>query len=537
MSQRQPKTSYWQDAPLPREQIVLFTTTLEDRIPHDHPVRLLDEILERIDWCQWEAEYHGSFGQPPIHPSVLCKILLFSMIRRIRSSRQMEYQLNHSIDFIWLASGRSIDHVTLSNFRRRHTKALKELYRQVVQLAVGLGVAKLGELCIDGTRVLANANRYKTWTTAKLEKLLAELDAQIAQALDGMEAVDNLDDLFDDGQAADRLPEELRDLQARRQQLGKALETVQQMDEDRRANGIDPVKKPARLPKTDTDSRILPSKEGGYAANYTPMAVTETENGFIVGADVVIGNVEHDQLTTMIDTIEQEHNVHIDTVLGDTAYSSGPNLTAMEERGTELLSPLTEPKCPDNPALREDLTEPVAADAVDRLPINPQTKRFDKSAFVYNEETDSYFCPAGKELPRSGTEKKKVRGNRVSLQQDFLCDDCAGCPLAARCRANPEAKKGRKISHDTHDAARRRHRARMETAEAKERFKKRQHYGETQFGVLKTTLDLRRFLLRGVEGVQTEWLWGCTAFNLKKLMGLIGRVRAESNETADSSLT
>jgi len=105
-----------------REQLVLIPTALEAIIPDDHPVRLVDEILNQLDWSEWEAVYHGSFGQPPIHPSVLAKILLFAMIRRIRSSRQMEYNLIHSIDFIWLSSGRRIDHTTLSQFRREHTK-------------------------------------------------------------------------------------------------------------------------------------------------------------------------------------------------------------------------------------------------------------------------------------------------------------------------------------------------------------------------------------------------------------------------------
>ena len=188
MSMRQPKTSYWQDAPLPREQLVLFADTLEQRIPEDHPVRMLDEILSRMNWNEWEAEYHGKFGQPPIHPSVMCKVLLFAMIRSIRSSRQIEYNLRHFIDFIWLASGRTIDHVTLSTFRRKHTKQLKDLYRQMVRLAVKLGVAKLGELCIDGTRVLANASRFNTLTAEKAERLLAELDQQIIAAMSELES-------------------------------------------------------------------------------------------------------------------------------------------------------------------------------------------------------------------------------------------------------------------------------------------------------------------------------------------------------------
>lgn len=101
---------------------MLFPTALEDMIPHDHPVRLVDEILDTLDWTAWEATYHGALGQPPIHPAMMAKILLFAMIRRLRSSRQME---------------------------------------------------------IDGTRVLASNNRYKTWTAEKLARALELLDGQI----------------------------------------------------------------------------------------------------------------------------------------------------------------------------------------------------------------------------------------------------------------------------------------------------------------------------------------------------------------------
>jgi hypothetical protein len=343
-----------------------------------------------------------------------------------------------------------------------------------------------------------------------------------------MEASDDVDELFDDDLPADRLPAPLQDLNLRRKKLDEHHETLKQMDADRKANGVDPQKNPAQLPKTDPDARILPNKEGGYAANYTPMATAETENGFIVDADVVIGNVEHDQLVETVERVESAHDVKVETVMADTAYSMGENLTAMEDRGTELLAPLAEPKCRDNPAIRDDLTQPVAEEDLDRLPKNPQTKRFDKSAFVYDEQADCYYCPAGKQLPRSGQEKKG-RGQKTSIQLNYTCRECAGCPLAARCRKDPHAKKGRKVTHDLHEGPRRRHRQRMCQDTSKERYKVRQHIGETPFAVLKAVMGVRQFLLRGHEGVQTEWLWGTTAFNLKKLIGLIGPLRADSS--------
>ena len=510
---------------------MLFPSTLDDRIPADHPVRAVDEMLDRLDWSAWEAKYNGRSGQPPIHPSILCKVLLFAILRGIRSSRKIEYEVKHSIDFMWLVSGRTFDHSTLSAFRRDHQKQVKKMYRDMVRLAIELGVAKLSELCIDGSRVLADANRYKTLTAAKAQRLLDELEHQIAAAMKEIDSTDELDELFDDGQPTDQLPESLREMEERRAKLDEAVATLEQMDADRSSWVKDAKKNPAQLPITDPDSRILPNKEGGYAPNYTPMAVTDAVSGLIVDADVLIGNVEQTALATMVDTVQDEYDVKVEAMLGDTAYSCGENLTAMEEREVELLAPLAEPKCKDNPALRDDPSEPVAEEDWNRLPVNPQTKCLAKSAFVYDEAADCYHCPAGKRLPRSGSEKKKTSGGKTITQTNYTCYDCADCALADRCRKDPNAKKGRKITHDENEPARRRHRRRMASDDAKERYKRRQHAGETQFAVIKACFGLRRFLLRGIEGVQTEWLWHTSAFNLKRMLSLLSEVRADNKQT------
>lgn len=527
MATRTPKFSYWQDAPIPRIQLALFATTLEDRIPADHPVRLLDEILDEMDWTEWESKYVGNFGKPPIHPSVLCKVLLYAMSRRIRSSRQIEYAVGHSIDFIWLASGRSIDHSTISEFRRKNGEELKGIYKQMIQLAISMGVAKLSELCIDGTKVQADASRFKTYKREGVAKLIKELDVQISDALANMESTDAVDELCDDGQPIDKLPTELSDLQQRRTKLQGALAQLEQMEEQRRRDGIDNKKNPAQLPIADRDSRILPNKEGGYAPNYTPMAVTETENGFIVGEDVIIGNVEHIHTIPMIEAIETTYGSHTDVLLADGAFATGPNLAKAEERGTELLSPVRqEVSQADNPAYREDLTQPVAEADIGRLPINSSTKRFDRTAFVYDAETDTYHCPAGKELTREGTVEKILIGGVEAEKKNYRCHECSGCPLAGFCRTKEDAKTGRKVGHDEFREVRERQAERMQKPEVKKRYSKRQHFGETQFAFIKTNLGFRRFLLRGLPGVSQEWRWACLTHNVKKLMTLVAKVRA-----------
>lgn len=530
MSQRRRKVHYWQDAPMPREQLVLIPTALEELIAPDHPVRLVDEILEQLDWSEWEAAYHGGHGQPPIHPKVMAKILLFGMIRRIRSSRNIEYELSHSIDFIWLASGRRVDHTTISEFRRKHSKALRDIFKQMVHLAIKLGIANVSELCIDGTRVLANANRYKTWTAQRVAKALEELDGQIAEALKTLETNDARDeDLLGEDISADRLPESVRDLKARREQLAVHMETAKAMDAARKLNG---TKGPAQIPKGDTDSRILPNKEGGYAANYTPMVTTDSTGGFIVDCDVLIGNVEHQQFGTIVDTVQADFDVKVERVLADSAYTTGENLTLAEAKEVELIGPLAELQCEDNPAIREDLTQAVPVEDRDRLPKSRHSKRIDKSAFIYDEQSDTYYCPMGKPLTYHKTKSVSRAGGKSDHRRVYKCFQCGGCPLAQQCLRKSDNGKGREILSDQHEAARRRHRKRMQRPESQEKYLRRQYIGEYPFAVLKARFNLRRFLVRGEAGVEMEWQWAATGFNLLKLMSFWKNMRPGLESTA-----
>lgn len=511
------KLAYWKDAPQPRHQIVLFSETLEDRLPPEHPVRMVDEVLDQLDWSQWESQYNGAVGQPPIHPSYLCKAILFGIIRGILSSRKLEYAVRHSIDFIWLMSGHNADHSTLSKFRTRHKDQIKDVYRDLVLLALKLDMAKLSEICIDGTRVLANASRFKTLTAAKAQRLLEKLEAELSAAMEKQELNDQLDELFDDGQSADQLPAELRDLVARRDAIKARQAELAELDKTRSSWVKDAEKNPAQLPITDPDARILPNKEGGYAANYTPLVTAETGSGMIVDGDVLIGNVEHTQVAASVDRVQAFYDVKVQTVMADKAYSTGQTLDQMEAAEVELLSPMAEVNCKDNPAVREDPGQPVAQDQLERLPVNPQTKCFDKQAFIYVQAEDCYYCPAGKRLvSRGAAEDQKFRR--------YTCHDCSGCPLVSLCRKTPNPRSGRKIKDDLHEPARRRQRERMAQPQAKERYKVRQHIGETPMGVIKNCFGIRQFLLRGQEKVATEWHWYMGGFNLRRLLTMLGEI-------------
>ena len=288
----------------------------------------------------------------------------------------------HNVDFMWLTEGRTIDHTTICKFRTRFKKQLKALFRGLGRLAMTMGLIRLGEVTFDGTRVKANNGRYETWTAAEVEKRLAELEAEFGQALEESERVDAAEEERFGLQSPPALPPELADAKARQQRLLEAQRQLAAADAARRGEGI---KTPAQLPSTDSDSTVLPNKEGGYA------------------------------------------------------------------------------------------------------PIGRWSE-----------------CERA-EYRRPGT----TRG-RVSLAV-----------------GGQRTQGGRTITRDRFTPDRERHAAKMQQPEARTRYARRFHAGETPFGWLKHVLGLRQFLLRGLEKVRMEWLWACTGYNLRKLILAVGRLRAE----------
>ena len=215
--------AHWDTPPMPRRQTVLFPRMLDETIPEDHPVRLLYEILERMDWSAWEARYGNGAGRPAIPPKVLAAVLLHGLSVGVRSSHKLEYACRNWLDFIWLAEGRPLDHSTLCNFRTQFAQELKDLFVQVGRLAIAMGAACLGTIGLDGTRVRANSSRHATASAATLEQRLAEAQEEMERRFAEVEAADASDkDLF--GLETPRaLPPGLAKMGERLEQLEKAL--------------------------------------------------------------------------------------------------------------------------------------------------------------------------------------------------------------------------------------------------------------------------------------------------------------------------
>lgn len=508
--------------PLSRDQLVLFPERLDQIIAQDHCVRMVDDILVRLDWSKWEQLYDGRIGQPPIHPRVIASVILYGILCRIRSSRSLEEALTVRNDFRWLVEGRTIDHTTISEFRRKNADQLKDLFVQIVLVARDLGHVPLASLGFDGTRMRANNRKTGTRTPEELRKAKAELEAKFAKLEAKSAAADQQDDERLGSDSDHKLNKELADVNRRSKQVDAALAEIERLTHEGE-------KVPARIPITDPESRVTPNKEGGFAPNFTPHATVDIDSGMVVSAGVISRTDEDKHMLAAVEDVKESFG--LDKVpgelLADGMMSTGENLAKCEEAGIDFYSPIKLGGGADNPAVREDPQVPVADADIERLPTTTTKKKdgtkstkFNKNAFVYDAEADCYYCPAGKQLSYLN-KTSQVENGRKRIRSRYKADesDCAGCPLAERCFSGKT--KSRQISHEQHEAKRIEHAEKMSSDEAKKKYSRRRHPGERPFAMIKGHFGARRFLTRGRAGVRNEWLWLTSAFNLHRLLRLI----------------
>ena len=503
----------WAKSPMDRTQTRMFHPTLDDMIDENHPARLFDEILATCDWSRWEAHYRINLGQPAIRPRIVAAALLYGMSHGIRSSRRLEWACANALDFLWLVHGRQIDHATFCNFRKRFGKELKDLFRQIAHLAMRMGLIRLNQVALDGTKVKANSSAHATAAASTIARRLQALDAEIEGMFAQAEETDaREEDLFGEQVSATQLPRALSSRLARKEKLAKALAST-------RGRAAD-----AKVPVADPDARVLPNKEGGFAPNYTPMATVDAHRGFIVSADVLADGDEGSATVAMVDAVTEDLDAQPAQLLADAAHGSGANLSQLEERGVEAFIPLEQREdYRGNPAHREDPTEPVAASEWSKLPRNTRTKKLDRSAFSYDRRSDRYYCPMGRALEFRRVQDKHRKGG--GLYRQYECASCAGCPLSGDCIAGKKGKP-RTVSRDEHEPRRETMDARMNNDVGRSVYRRRLWAAETPFAVIKALMTLRQFLLRGLEKVKTEWLWAVTSFNMWKLVRAVSRLRA-----------
>lgn len=523
--------SYWAKAEVARDQIALIATTLSDRIPENHTVRLFWELLGTYDWRPWEARYCGCHGQPAIHPRIVAGVLLYGLTQGIRSSRRLEWACGHAVDYMWLAEGRVIDHSTLCSFRKTFREELKDLFRHLGRLARVMGVVRLNGVGIDGTREAAHSSRHGTRTAESLEAELAMLDERFDAMLAEAEAVDQQESvtLFaEDVTPMTSVSKELACAKTRQAKLKKALDKLKA----RQASGS----RQKAVAMSDPEAPILPNKGGGFAPNYTPVVAVDAASRFIVAERVEADASEAEALMPLLEETEAIYGQPPEKTLADSGFCTPRNLEALADHSTDaylapsgerLEGPKQTPSSKPNAAHREDPRAAVPRDRHDALPRN-EHGRLRKEAFLYDSESDCYWCPMGKPLPFVGIEQQR-RNGEVLDRRVYRCSSCAECPLRASCT---DRKRNRRVRGNGVNPLREAMAKKVHSEAGRRIYRQRQSVAESPFGVIKAVMGVRQFLVRGLEDVRIEWRWVCTAYNLRILVKWLGRQREQWSRCA-----
>jgi len=494
----------WADAPYDRKQLTLMSPSVDEMVVVDHPIRYFECLLESLDWREWEMQYKEGRGQPPIHPRLVAGAILWGLMHRVRSSRGLEDATKHRIDFMWFLEGRTIDHATFSNFRNRFPEALKGLSAELTRQALKLAGSSAANVGVDGTLVRANSDWRGSKTAESLERALRQLGLEVEELLAEMAASDEQTAQTED------LKRQLEAANREREKLQRALEVAQERDAKKNKSQA-----ATKVPVTDPDAVLLKNKDGGYAPNYAPVVAVDLDSGIVVHDEVLQDKSEAKSLPDVVESCERELGKAPEKIVADGGFCCGATLKELAERGVETYVPSQDLNNAEV-AQRPDLGAAVAAEKLGQLPL--RGGRFGRAAFVYDPESDCYYCPAGQVLSLYRTLSNSGK-NREVATREYRTNSCFDCPLAAQCVRSKS--KRRTISRDELADHREASAERLRTDSGKALYKRRAPVVEGVFAVIKHVMGIRRFLTRGHENVETEWRWITTAYNLKKILKLV----------------
>jgi transposase len=288
---------------------------VREELGEDHLAVFVHGLVERLDLRRLEAE-HAEAGRPSYPPQLLLKVWLYAYALGVTSSRRIEQRIHEDLGFRFLAGGWKPDHWTLNQFRRRHPKALNDVFTQVVEAARRLGMGQLGRVAIDSTRVAACASPDRSHNLEQLRRERARIRQRIRR---WQKQCDRDHQEPSGGQAA--VPE----------QWQQRLEEIPRQIEELRKSGQQ------RGSRTDPESRYL-RQRGGFCLGYTA-EVAVSDDHLIVAQRVHQEPVDHGGLLAMTEAIERECGQRPGAVLADCGYYTMPGIQAVQRRGVEVIVP------------------------------------------------------------------------------------------------------------------------------------------------------------------------------------------------------
>jgi transposase len=320
------------------EQDLLLPPSLREWLPENHLAYCVSDVVDQLDLSAIESVYEEEDrGQPPYHPRMMAKILVYGYCVGVYSSRRIQKRLVEDVAFRVLAAGNQPDFRTISDFRKLHLPALEELFQQVLRLVLEVGALKLGSVALDGSKVKGNASKHKAMSYGRMEESEKRLREEVRKLLRQAEAADEEEDKrYGRDRRGDELPEELQRREtriARIQEAKKALEErAREKAESESKDGKEAKPEPkAQYNFTDPESRIMKGPDE-FVQGYNTQVAVEPLLQLIVGQTVTQASNDKRQMVPLIEAIEEQSGQRPEEVLADSGYCSEENLKYLAKR-------------------------------------------------------------------------------------------------------------------------------------------------------------------------------------------------------------
>ena len=323
------------------EQDLLLPPSLSDWLPEDHLAYFVSDVVEQLDLSAIESVYEEEErGQPPYHPRMMTKILIYGYCVGVFSSRRIQKKLSEDVGFRVLAAGNEPDFRTLSDFRKLHLEGLQGLFDQVLQIALQAGTMKLGRVVLDGSKVKANASKHKAMSYGRMREEEKRLKEEVKRILKQAEATDAEEDTrYGRDRAGDELPAELARRETRLKRIQEAKRALEERAKEEAKSKGKPEEKATPKAKmlynfTDPESRIMPGADG-FVQAYNAQIAVEPDFQLIVGQNVTQATNDKQQLVPAVEAIKEQAGQKPQEVLTDSGYCSEANLKYLEKKKIE----------------------------------------------------------------------------------------------------------------------------------------------------------------------------------------------------------
>ena len=494
-------------------QAMLLPPSLDELIGANHPVRVVNEVIESINLELLEKAYKGG-GTSSYHPKMLLKILVYGYVSNVYSSRKLEAATRENIHFMWLAGMQQPDHNTINAFRgQRLQHALRDIFIQIVELLVEEGVLSIKDIHVDGTKMEANANRYtfvwgNTIKTNK-EKIKNQLE-ELWQYTQKVAAAE-----LDEPTPPDFTGITKEKLSATIAKIDKALKDKPDVSKQVKQK-LSYAKKnwPEAMAKYEMQEMILNGRNS-YSktdpdATFMRMKDDHMKNGQLKAAynvqistcgQYVVDYSIHPNpadTPTFIKHIEQ-HNAtyhqYPESIVTDAGYGSEENLQYAEDKAIEGYI-----KYPG-------FDKQQSAKYQHKNPFAP-------NSLYYNKEKDCFYCPMGQAMYCIGTYKNQTSTGFEQTIHKYQAQNCNGCPLRGVCHQS----KHNRVIEVNHNLIRLRTitKEKLNTEQGIQKRKQRCYDVEPVFGNIKNNYKFNRFMLRGNKKVNIEFGLLAIAQNLRK---------------------